>query len=179
MLAQILLDAAVLVPTAFLLIRLSRWARSPKAQFAIAAWPPQVVVPLQMVIALFWFYGVYIGWRTIAWVIFPLVPYLVYAAVNLVQAVFLLVVIPSSLIIVGNAWMRNHPLPNSWSLGKIWVAFLAVVATAFALGSLPVDDVETSAGVMLILSTITVLFLTQWWIASHPIREHTRKNDDD
>ena len=178
MLLSLLLDAAVLVPAVLLLIRLRRWAASSNSGATIAAWPVQVIVPLQMAIALFWLYAVFIGMRTVAWIVFPLVPWMVYAIINLIQIVFLLVVVPASLIILGNAWMRHHPLPNSWSLGKIWLGFVAITAFSFALGSVPVTDASTSAGVMLMLALITTLFLTQWWIASHPIREDIRKNDD-
>jgi hypothetical protein len=161
--------AIALLGAGALLTRVRAWVHSERGKASVRAWPPAVVIPLQSAIALFWVQA-FLAFRWITWNLAQVLDDPWWSMLRSGQVVFLLVVVPVTVAIVGNSWLRLHPLPEAWSLGRIWLGGLAAIPLATSVGAFPADGAKDAAGLALLFVALTTLFLTRWWLISHPIQ---------
>jgi len=89
--------------------------------------------------------------------------------VNSIEAL-VFVAIPGSLVIVDAAWLRLHRIPSPWTLGRIWGLAVLISIGGAAVGEVfPNDVVSISMSIVLLFAVVSAVFLTAWWIVSHPV----------
>jgi hypothetical protein len=163
--------AATLAFAIWALFALRRWTRSSRGKETVSTWSPSLVVPAQTVIALLW-------WQMLLdapWTAYVLYQFLGDWSLVLARLllVFLLLLLPGSLVILDVAWMRLHRIPSERQFGRIWrilgwvsAALVACLAAAYAFHS---DLLGIAFGVLFIFVVVSAVFLTAWWLVSHPV----------
>lgn len=161
--------AIALLGAAAVLARVRAWVHSTRGRDSIRAWPAPVVIPLQTAIALLWlqalFSAPWIAWNLAQVVVDPW-----WSMLRSAQAVFLIVFVPVTVAIVGDSWLRLHPLPEAWNLARVWLGGFAAIVIATSIGVLPTEGARDAADVAIAFIVLTTLFLTRWWLITHPIK---------
>ena len=169
---RILLVAALiaaLVLAVWPLIALRRWTRSHHGKETLRGWEAAVVIPAQGAAAFLWLWM----FVDLPWTFYILgtlaggwwgVPALFVIA-------FLFILLPGGLIILDAAWLRLHPMASQWTLGRIWGAAGLILIASFAMGIfLPGNPLfRALLAPLLLFTVVTWLFLTAWWVLSHPL----------
>jgi hypothetical protein len=163
--------AATLAFAIWALFALRRWTQSPRGKETVSTWSPGLVIPAQTVIALLW-------WQMLLDA--PWTAYLLYQFMgnwSIVMArlllVFLLLLLPGSLVILDLAWMRLHRISAERQFRRIWrmlgwvsAALVACLAGTYAFHS---ELLGIAFGVLFIFVVVSAVFLTAWWVVSHPV----------
>jgi hypothetical protein len=153
------------------LMPIRAWVHSTRGRESLSAWPVAAVIPLQTAIALLWLQALFsLPW--IAWNLAQVVADPWWSVIRAAQVVFLLAFVPLTVAMVGDSWLRFHPLPKAWSLARIWLGGLVATAIATSIGALPADGSGEAAGLAFMFSVLTTLFLTRWWLITHPIKRN-------
>jgi hypothetical protein len=151
---------------------LRQWVHSSAGIESVRRWPVTAVIPLQTAIALLWLQALF-SFPWLAWKLSQIVGDPWWSMLRSAQVVFLLVFTPLSVALVGDSWLRLHPLPPFWSLQRILLGGFAAVAIVTTIMYLPVDGANEVGGLMFIFAVLTTLFLARWWFITHPIRRET------
>jgi hypothetical protein len=150
------------------LAAMRHWVHSSAGIDSVRKWPATAVIPLQTAIALLWLQALFsLPW--LAWNLAQIVSDPWWSILRSAQVVFLLVLTPLSVVLVGDSWLRLHPLPPFWSLARILWGGLVAIAVAITFGYLRVDGAHEAAGLMFMFAVLTTLFLVRWWLITHPI----------
>jgi hypothetical protein len=162
---------AALVLAAWSLIALRRWTRLHHGQEILRGWEPAVVIPAQAAAAFLWLWMFF----SLPWTFYILgtVTGGLWVVPGIFVVALLFILIPGSLVILDAAWLKLHPMAAQWTLGRIWgVTGLTLIST---LGLAAVfkgyELVAAILGALLFFTVITWLFLTAWWVVSHPLPE--------
>jgi len=150
------------------LVVLRRWGRSPRGQETLRGWRPAVVVPAQAAVALLWLVMLF-GLQWTVYALYQLAGDLWYVPAKLaITTVFILV--PGGVIIFDASWFHLHRIPRQWTLGRIWgMAALLLLASAMLAATSISTAISVGGVVLQIFSVLSAIFLTAWWIASHPV----------
>ena len=160
--------AATLALAIWALYALRRWARSSRGKEALSVWSPGLVLPAQTAIALLW-------WQMLLdmpWTGYVLYQFMGEWSVFLVRSllVFLLLLLPGGLAILDAAWMRLHRMPSQWTLDRVLRITGLVFLACFILGYMSSSEVlNVGLGVVLVFALVSTVFLTAWWVVSHPV----------
>ncbi len=162
-------EIAALVLAVWSLVALRRWTRLHQGQAILHGWEPAVVIPAQAAAAFLWLWMFFdlprtfyiLGTVTGGWWILP--------ATFVIALLF--IQIPGALVILDAAWLRLHPMAAQWTLGRIWGVTGLILISTLGLTTLAkgYELVAAVLGALLFFTVITWLFLTAWWVASHPL----------
>ena len=167
-----ILTAASMVVTfafsAWLLMALNRWTKSWRGKEILRNWSPGAVISAQTAAAILW-------WQII--VDAPLTYYVLYQVMgvwsivlNAFIVMLVFVLLPGGLLIVDTAWVRLHRIPPQWTVARVWAWAVLISIGGVVVGNVfPNEVVLISMGVVLIFAAVSAIFLTAWWIVSHPI----------
>jgi hypothetical protein len=164
--------AVALAPAIALLVSLRRWVHSPAGQRSIREWPAAIVIPLQTAIALLWLQALF-AFPWLVWDLQQIIGNPWWEFLRSAQGIFLAVFLPVSVSLVGDSWLRLHPLPESWMLTRILLIGLGGVASAVVIAETASNIDGGAGGLMFFFSLLTTLFLARWWLISHPVSRGT------
>ena len=150
------------------LAALRHWVQSSAGIDSLRRWPVTAVIPLQAAISLLWLQALF-SFPWLAWNLAQIVSDPWWSILRSAQVVFLLVFTPVSVVLVGDSWLRLHPLPPFWSLARILWGGLVIVAFAITFTYLRVDGADEAGGLMFVFAVLTTLFLARWWLITHPV----------
>jgi hypothetical protein len=157
---------ASLVLAVWPLVVLRRWTRLPRGELTLRNWGPALAVPAQGVVAFLWLVMlVDLPWTF--YVLYWFLGSLWFIPAKLALSL-VFVLIPGGLIILDAAWLRVHPIPPGWTLSRIWGMTGAVWLSTVVLGAL-LRLYDAVFIVLLLFTTVAWIFLTLWWVASHPL----------
>ena len=169
MVLTILSYAIAVVGAVAALVPIRRWVRSASGNESLGTWPATLVIPLQAAIALFWLQALF-SLRWIAWNLAQVISDPWWSLLRSAQVVFLLVFTPVAVTLVGDSWLKLHPLPPLWSLDRIWLGGFAALCVGTIIAFLDTEAAQEAAGLTFMFALLTTLFLTRWWLITHPIR---------
>ena len=160
---------AALVVAVWPLIALRRWTRSHQGQETLRSWEPAILIPAHAAAALLWMWM----FVTIPWTFYFLgsLTGSLWIIPALLVIALLFILIPGGLIILDAAWLRLHPMASQWTLGHIWGAAGLILIASFAMGVFFPGNPLFMAFLapLLLFTVVTWLFLTAWWVLSHPV----------
>ena len=160
--------AAALAFGVWVLAALRRWTRSAPGRASLAVLSPGAVVPAQTAVVVLWWQIVLDGPWTF-YGLYQLMGDWSLVLVNLIAAL-VFVLLPGSLVILDAAWLRLHRIPSQWTVGRVWAWFVLILIACVAVGEMfPNEVVRISMGVVLLFAAVSSVFLTAWWIVSHPV----------
>jgi hypothetical protein len=160
---------AALVVTVWPLIALRRWTRLHQGQEALRAWEPAIVIPAQAAVFFLWLW-MFLSLPWTFYLLGSLTGGLWIVPGRLVIAL-LFILIPGGLVILDAAWLRLHPIAAQWTLGRIWGVAGLTLISAFGLAVVfeGYGVVAAIFAAVVFFTVITWLFLTAWWVVSHPL----------
>ena len=160
---------AALVVAVWPLIALRRWTRSHQGQETLRSWEPAILIPAHAAAALLWMWM----FVTIPWTFYFLgsLTGSLWIIPALLVIALLFILIPGGLIILDAAWLRLHPMSAQWTLGRIWGAAGLIFILSFGIAAVFPNHALFAALLVpvLLFTVITWVFLTAWWVLSHPL----------
>jgi hypothetical protein len=151
------------------LVSVRRWVHSASGKQSVRTWPVTLVIPLHTAIALLWLQALF-SFPWLAWNLAQVISDPWWSILRSAQVVFLLVFTPVAVAFVGDSWLRLHPLPTLWSLERILLGGFAAIALAVAITFSGAEGADDVGGLMFMFALLTTLFLTRWWLITHPIK---------
>lgn len=160
---------AALVVAVWPLIALRRWTRLHQGQETLRTWGPAVVIPAHAAVAFLWLW-MFLDLPWTFYILGSLAGRLWIIPARLVVAL-LLILIPGGLLLLDAAWLRLHPITPRWTLGRIWGGAGLIFIATFLLAEVfkGYDVVAVAMVSLLFFTVVTWLFLTAWWVVSHPL----------
>jgi hypothetical protein len=137
-------------------------------QETLRSWLPAIVIPVQSIVVLLWCQMVFeLPWSLYA--LYTLIGRWWVLPARLIMAL-LFIIVPVGFFIVDGEWLRLHRIPSHWTLRRIWLGTVSMLAVALVLTLLfNQKDVGLGVGVLLLFTIVTTVFLTVWWVKSHPL----------
>ncbi|HZD84586.1 MAG TPA: hypothetical protein VE052_01645 [Gemmatimonadaceae bacterium] len=162
---------AALVVAVWPLIALRRWTRLHQGRETLRAWGPAVVIPAHAAVAFLWLWMFF----DLPWTFYILGSFAgrLWIIPARLALALLLILIPGGLVILDAAWLRLHPMGAQWTLGRIWGAAALIFISSFVMGAVVPSYILFIAFLapLLLFTVVAWLFLTAWWVVSHPLPE--------